>query len=103
MRISDWSSDVCSSDLIGGGKCVHRLARGAKARQRVAHGLEIGEAAAPEPIEVEHQRLDPLVASGAVYSAHHIAHFHLAGNPGATHEDAKRIRDRKSTRLNSSH
>src|SRR3546814_7346888 len=24
MRISDWSSDVCSSDLIRSGKCVHQ-------------------------------------------------------------------------------
>src|SRR3546814_3261575 len=26
MRISDWSSDVCSSDLLGGGPVDHRLA-----------------------------------------------------------------------------
>src|SRR3546814_10634102 len=26
MRISDWSSDVCSSDLIGAARGVHRVA-----------------------------------------------------------------------------
>src|SRR3546814_8999027 len=41
MRISDWSSDVCSSDLAGGARHqaeaddVHLLARG---DQRSAHG-----------------------------------------------------------------
>src|SRR3546814_6587166 len=30
MRISDWSSDVCSSDLIGAGDPVRRAAHGQK-------------------------------------------------------------------------
>src|SRR3546814_13602555 len=39
MRISDWSSDVCSSDLDEGG--VHRLFDQRLARQGLEAGLEI--------------------------------------------------------------
>src|SRR3546814_4044807 len=48
MRISDWSSDVCSSDLI----VVHHLAmRGAVHHQRLEKGLVGNEAAAVECLE----------------------------------------------------
>src|SRR3546814_6185398 len=34
MRISDWSSDVCSSDLLGGGPDLAPIARDAHRRAR---------------------------------------------------------------------
>src|SRR3546814_3905699 len=43
MRISDWSSDVCSSDLIGSGQaddCVRHFSWGCRAFQA---GLHVGE------------------------------------------------------------
>src|SRR3546814_9616419 len=36
MRISDWSSDVCSSDLVGG---LHIFENGQRARAQMAHLL----------------------------------------------------------------
>src|SRR3546814_11095132 len=36
MRISDWSSDVCSSDLTGG----HEAAEVVEERPRLVHGVE---------------------------------------------------------------
>src|SRR3546814_9723488 len=47
MRISDWSSDVCSSDLCGrGGGPVHRDARksGRRAKRWREHGADEGHA-----------------------------------------------------------
>src|SRR3546814_10445185 len=45
MRISDWSSDVCSSDLLA-------AARGPQARRRVrAHGIAGGEDAGMRILE----------------------------------------------------
>src|SRR3546814_9437865 len=36
MRISDWSSDVCSSDLSGGAKVAQRYALLARGQTRIA-------------------------------------------------------------------
>src|SRR3546814_11471164 len=40
MRISDWSSDVCSSDLVAHGRSpsCHRLWRSKTAGARIVHG-----------------------------------------------------------------
>src|SRR3546814_3542126 len=47
MRISDWSSDVCSSDLVGhelqGGAHVGERERAADVRSRPARGQQLGE------------------------------------------------------------
>src|SRR3546814_1630679 len=40
MRISDWSSDVCSSDLIQHGRVAHGLCRGQQDADRGADACE---------------------------------------------------------------
>src|SRR3546814_11082455 len=52
MRLSDWSSDVCSSDLVA-------LDRG----DLEVDVRERGRAAAFGGVEVHHQRRDPLAAA----------------------------------------
>src|SRR3546814_10873826 len=42
MRISDWSSDVCSSDLIGEGPHLGHIVAGATLRQYRDEGLGKG-------------------------------------------------------------
>src|SRR3546814_8048771 len=108
MRISDWSSDVCSSDLLRrpGTGFQHDMARG-----------EIGqpggrrEAAIPAPLHrlVEGRgiaggvglfdRVEVEFGHGAVLLRWLLFCF------AQRHEDTKRLYagDRKSTRLNSSH
>src|SRR3546814_10190953 len=56
MRISDWSSDVCSSDLRKSGVPLKRADRGLGARPR--HAVERGFVVATDrqfPLHVEHQ------------------------------------------------
>src|SRR3546814_21189885 len=76
MRISDWSSDVCSSDL-GGGDHDHRLVKAASAH--FDQGLLAGE---PRHVEVEQhhvhrpagaQARDRLVAVLGVYDGETVA------------------------------
>src|SRR3546814_1745484 len=56
MRISDWSSDVCSSDLhrIGGATCQHGDGMSAFGFRRIALGCRdddsAGSAEAPAPV-----------------------------------------------------
>src|SRR3546814_4680051 len=82
MRISDWSSDVCSSDLV---ELIDRAARRQRAQARPRHHL--GDGAAQDQIvrriEVQVHRRQPIVIAA------------LHGDIGVAHED------RKSTRLNS--
>src|SRR3546814_6085606 len=97
MRISDWSSDVCSSDLAveraGGGRIegVDRQRRFARARD----AGDAGEGAERElridiPEVVGARALDGEVLARALAAAGRERHLAAAG-------------DRKSTRLNSSH
>src|SRR3546814_8925251 len=106
MRISDWSSDVCSSDLDAGEKAliehhVHELVHARRGRRTggaddlFAHridGADIIDDAAPERdgqlLALREHVGDALVRGVA------------AGEHLAVEEDAV---DRKSTRLNSSH
>src|SRR3546814_8851238 len=100
MRISDWSSDVCSSDLIPAWKAAPALAFGntvvlkpANATPAIAHALAA----------IIHEAADGLKAPGGI--------FNLVlgqGGVGAAIADHPGIAgisftDRKSTRLNSSH
>src|SRR3546814_4175523 len=100
MRISDWSSDVCSSDLPG---CPHRRLRHLLTRA-LPHGLAPG-ASTFRPW-----------ASASFVGARHIFPCTLAaGDATATRRALQEelgaaewtlpghIVDRKSTRLNSSH
>src|SRR3546814_4902048 len=102
MRISDWSSDVCSSDLhaaAGPGVKAEVVVAG----RQPAHGREMSAA--------EAQRIDrcfpPLartvdgehVAAGIAGVADQLGEHALAGEV----ERVGAVLDRKSTRLNSSH
>src|SRR3546814_2955870 len=103
MRISDWSSDVCSSDLSGS-RCRHQPAgtggvwrRGVSAQitDRVLTCYRIGDPDGAHPIyDSEGARLYPgrwnTAASPIIYTSEH-------------YSTAMLEKDRKSTRLNSSH
>src|SRR3546814_2448722 len=97
MRISDWSSDVCSSDLLGLGRNRileiedHHIARQAARlfdRTRVGGGEEQGAAARSD--RIGHARASASISGGG--QTPRIGA--IAGGKGE---------DRKSTRLNSSH
>src|SRR3546814_9991491 len=119
MRISDWSSDVCSSDLIGGRQIDRGGVAGAAQRgvygggtgidEQVEKPLAFGlgsEAQAQRPmiekqagVEVVEQ-IDPQQRPALAHDQQRVALIlpaigaaALAAHPG----------DRKSTRLNSSH
>src|SRR3546814_4572412 len=108
MRISDWSSDVCSADLGGhcpqrvqGGErgCVAIVKQGGDARALVI--AQAGDQMAPKPgprtiADSADQSLDDRYAWQQ----------HLVGDqPGrrSINQGAGPLVDRKSTRLNSSH
>src|SRR3546814_1665247 len=99
MRISDWSSDVCSSDLPGTPEIAGARSEGTTPGQRdFAQGICVfcdGGARPPREmmmafIDVHREDLgiEPICRE-------------LAIAPSSYHEHA--ARDRKSTRLNSSH
>src|SRR3546814_1302924 len=131
MRISDWSSDVCSSDLLaapGGGKLHPDVAAEARGEailgvgQLLAFGGELALPAIEDVDELEQQRARsreqyrPLERRGVIAPEDRgggrrtpIGKTHLLG-AGAFDLDRRRTeradeieRDRKSTRLNSSH
>src|SRR3546814_1858901 len=108
MRISDWSSDVCSSDLkVGGGTVLLQITEG-----RIGTiSVENAKLYRPERIKRELPDVQP----GTIYNA---AVFRdgmrqlnsLPGlkarailKPGAPYGSSDMMVDRKSTRLNSSH
>src|SRR3546814_5721354 len=96
MRISDWSSDVCSSDLEVGGNLRYAAAG-------EAHGDDaaLGRDTAQRPVEdVAPDRVEDHVGAAAVGQAEH----GIAEIRGCVVDAMVRaVRDRKSTRLNSSH
>src|SRR3546814_8385322 len=79
MRISDWSSDVCSSDLVGAGDGVRRLGGGAE------RGFEGGDRRpGGQPVTAQRLRhrgdvilLDELAAVGKKWGRSR-AHFSLS-------------------------
>src|SRR3546814_9574139 len=102
MRISDWSSDVCSSDLLWMHEAFETLVRAdfsqskegaAIASARPREPKEVGAAADPTNLSYEEfTEARPGSARGSGNGANSLA---------GTYTDS--IRDRKSTRLNSSH
>src|SRR3546814_4117685 len=99
MRISDWSSDVCSSDLIDalreGGVdfiLIETIVDTLNAKAGVLAAIEAGEARGTEvPLMISMTLTD---MSGRNLSGHSVEAFWAA---------IRHARDRKSTRLNSSH
>src|SRR3546814_2230040 len=102
MRISDWSSDVCSSDL--GAIHMSRAARNAGAGIDDARPLQL----AREDRVAERQRGTVAVAEiahGGEAGAQrlHPVRLGIEGLGGGTERDFIELADRKSTRLNYSH
>src|SRR3546814_6808564 len=107
MRISDWSSDVCSSDLAQGGHhdicchldshstealCSETVCEGAFARRRLLRRLPLA--------------CCPLARLGLCAARLDAAHRLLAQREGLVQQLCLLLEvapDRKSTRLNSSH
>src|SRR3546814_1711605 len=88
MRISDWSSDVCSSDLVGALRST---------AEKVTEGEHAGL------YRIKGQKI--FITFGEHDLTDNIVHLVLARTPGAP-EGTRGISlflDRKSTRLNSSH
>src|SRR3546814_9168989 len=101
MRISDWSSDVCSSDLADGGKALAMSAAVLPLHEQALGGSDQGSEPAIEP--GRRSGAQP----GGAFLPHrhgHLRHFGGRGS-GAREigEDMAEDEDRKSTRLNSSH
>src|SRR3546814_6443284 len=113
MRISDWSSDVCSSDLNADWKPTLVLAVGRRSvagcASILAHQGSTGR--------LSHYAGKGSCLSKAPYGAHHERGMGQAGRnkvgdtsiePARSHAcsvaiSSQRATDRKSTRLNSSH
>src|SRR3546814_2671151 len=99
MRISDWSSDVCSSDLEPDGGGDARLVAGeaAEGDQRLSVGRRVRLVVDEDARHLEGQRI-------AEATADQVQH-EVEGRRGAAAGEAAAVddEDRKSTRLNSSH
>src|SRR3546814_16092600 len=80
MRISDWSSDVCSSDLLGIGN------RFVEAALRAAQGT--GADVEPPAVEPRHREAETVaLGADAVFDRHlHIVEDHLRGGGGVPAE-----------------
>src|SRR3546814_1974222 len=102
MRISDWSSDVCSSDLMGPSQW-----RGLRATEPGGDGRQRGEIHGDafrlgQGVRVTTAGADQLRQwQGAFGQYRQLASFELHAD--AQHPRAVDVLDRKSTRLNSSH
>src|SRR3546814_2267343 len=118
MRISDWSSDVCSSDLTylqrldGGIHHLHR--RGPQRFSRRKHPIQIKTTPLMSFVSwrqsSEHfpgimRKFAAVVQAFAAFLAVHTALGKTFDDPFVLKEDLPFIacQDRKSTRLNSSH
>src|SRR3546814_10144151 len=98
MRISDWSSDVCSSDL--------------HAPSRIAPMLDLHDSCGISRLRFAHPYPDQTVAFGHGVAAHHRT-GRCVSQARSPHTTARTVehqavvaafnRDRKSTRLNYSH
>src|SRR3546814_2946269 len=125
MRISDWSSDVCSSDLLAGyslgGADLLRRAMGKKKVEEMAKERAKFEAGAQEHHGIEPRVSGPVFDllekfAGYGFNKSHAAAYSLVAYQTAwlkVHHPAQFMAavlssdmdstDRKSTRLNSSH
>src|SRR3546814_8171730 len=107
MRISDWSSDVCSSDLamVAG---VEVAGDGSIKVHRLVCAVDCGLAVNPDTIEAQTQ-------GGAIFGLTAALHGNITFADGRVEQgnfdtylpmridEVPVIEDRKSTRLNSSH
>src|SRR3546814_2010515 len=103
MRISDWSSDGCSSDLIGAAVIRHLIRDGEAA---VVNLDKLTYAATPEALEEAADSSRYAFAKVDVCDAQALRRAFAEHRPDAVMHLAAEShvdRDRKSTRLNSSH
>src|SRR3546814_10751883 len=114
MRISDWSSDVCSSDLADGTKLAAPLlivAEGRLSPTRDATGFSIANWSYHHHAmigAVAHEKPHGHVAHEIFYPSGPFALLPLVDDAQGRHRSAfvwtvSEKEDRKSTRLNSSH
>src|SRR3546814_2405432 len=114
MRISDWSSDVCSSDLLAREDRVAERQRGTVAVAEIAHGGEAGaQRLHPVRLGIEGLRggterdfLELAGDAARVTRQMDMAVDEAGEDIFVLEIDQRRAglgRDRKSTRLNSSH
>src|SRR3546814_4425786 len=97
MRISDWSSDVCSSDLYFPDVSIGIREAAAEHEAMILHRVGVGDAA------VRTGRVGKTVDLFLALAAYREHDFTaVAGRNGACGESFPLV-DRKSTRLNSSH
>src|SRR3546814_1633980 len=114
MRISDWSSDVCSSDLVTPDRVAHHV-RGYNPR---SIGIELVNAGRwPHWLDSRHQAMEEAYPDAQIDALVVLLHAlqeelpslrHIAGHDDldtamVPASDDPQILDRKSTRLNSSH
>src|SRR3546814_6960600 len=97
MRISDWSSDVCSSDILFAETAAKRLGRGHRAvvipaRQPHPGGDAIGHMRRQPDASAD---IDPVIAIASGIEQRKSTRIGIGVN-------VERPADRKSTRLNSS-
>src|SRR3546814_4212945 len=96
MRISDWSSDVCSSDLLAGLAAAPGRALGRAAARRFQSVASRNEDRAGSALA---DGLAAVQLDAELVGDHLLAARLLAGLAA----QVIAVRDRKSTRLNSSH
>src|SRR3546814_6573035 len=100
MRISDWSSDVCSSDLLYGSVSARDLAEALEAQ---GHKVAKNQIILDRPIKAIGVQ-DVKVSLHPEVSV--MIHVNVARSPEEAELQAQGVdvmADRKSTRLNSSH
>src|SRR3546814_2393438 len=102
MRISDWSSDVCSSDLQTATLALESHG-GHAAAVRDAAGLDGGAAGRATRLGVEREEGHPLVGQTVEIGCGHASAGPTSIGAEIAVAGVVRHEDRKSTRLNSSH
>src|SRR3546814_3748026 len=116
MRISDWSSDVCSSDLIKAQSCRSRMGdtRPPLIRKRISNGLPkqtnnpCGSKKECKRSLASAKRTNEASSSFDVVSERLASHLHVRSTSKEKHIAKRFINPdrsdyRKRTRLNSSH
>src|SRR3546814_3305703 len=105
MRISDWSSDVCSSDLVLGAIFRRKAEVGVEAAADVVAIQHVDLVALGEELLLDLHGQGRLASAGKAGEPQHtavvtVAHGAAIGREAVLDRDDV---DRKSTRLNSSH